>query len=155
MPPCEPLSIPEIRIKQNAGAIRMESVYTDVAISGLSNFTVRKVHADPSTGDLHIDFWFPLLKMASNYYLNGKVLLMPLSGNGTAIGNFSKFNKFFFCLEFRNLHFFFLLADVDATVGMKHKMTRDNNVKQWSVDDVNVEFNIGDASVQLDNLFNG
>lgn len=90
IPPCEPLAIPEIRIKQNSGAIRMESAYSDVIVSGLSNFTLRKVHVDQSTGAFRIDFWFPLLRMSSNYHIHGKVLLMPLSGNGTALGNFSK-----------------------------------------------------------------
>lgn len=38
---------------------------------------------------------------------------------------------------------------------MKHSLKDSNTTKQWRVDDVNVEFNIGGASVKLDNLFNG
>lgn len=88
IPPCEPLSIPEIRIKQNAGAIRMECIYSDVVISGLSNFTIRKVHVDKLSGSFRIDFWFPMLKMSSKYHINGKVLLMPLHGSGNSFGDF-------------------------------------------------------------------
>lgn len=73
IPPCEPLSIPEIRIKQNAGAIRMESLYTDVSISGLSNFTLRSINADPKTNQVNVELWFPLLKMTSDYNIHGKV----------------------------------------------------------------------------------
>lgn len=91
IPPCEPLSIPEIRIKQHAGAIRMECIYSDVVISGLSNFTIRKVHMDKLSGSFRIDFWFPILKMSSKYLINGKVLLMPLHGHGNSSANFSKF----------------------------------------------------------------
>lgn len=39
---------------------------------------------------------------------------------------------------------------------MKHTKNKSKNQpKQWAVDDVNVEFNIGSASIKLDNLFNG
>lgn len=47
-------------------------------------------------------------------------------------------------------------ADVDASVSMKHtKNESKNQPRKWAVDDVNVEFNIGSASIKLDNLFNG
>lgn len=90
IPPCEPLQIPEIRITQNAGAIRMDSEYSNVIIYGLSNFTLRDIHVDPVKKNCRADLWFPMLKMTSNYLLQGKVLLMPLMGNGTASSNFSK-----------------------------------------------------------------
>lgn len=90
IPPCEPLVIPEIRIKQNAGAISMESEYSHVVISGLSNFTLRDIYVDSAQNQFRADLWFPALKMTSNYMMHGKLLLMPILGNGTASGNFSK-----------------------------------------------------------------
>lgn len=94
IPPCEPLTIPEIRIKQNAGAISMESEYSQIVISGLSNFTLRDIHVDTVQNQFRADLWFPALEMTSNYIIHGKVLLMPIVGNGTASGNFSKFHIF-------------------------------------------------------------
>lgn len=96
IPPCEPLRIPEIRIKQNAGAIRMESQYSNVTISGLSNFTLRDIDVDPQLGRFRADLWFPVLEMTSNYLIHGKLLLLPISGNGNSFGNFCKFKKFVF-----------------------------------------------------------
>lgn len=93
IPPCEPLKIDEVRIKQNAGAIRMESEYSHIVISGLSNFTLRDIHVDPNFKHFQIDLWFPILQMTSNYMIQGKLLLMPIFGNGTASGNFSKYKK--------------------------------------------------------------
>lgn len=90
IPPCEPLVIPEIRIKQNAGAISMESEYSHVVISGLSNFTLRDIYVDSAKKQFRADLWFPSLTMTSHYMMHGKILLMPLMGNGTASGNFSK-----------------------------------------------------------------
>lgn len=90
IPPCEPLKISEIRIKQNAGAIRMDSEYNNIVISGLSNFTLRDINVDTKMNSVRADLWFPVLQMTSNYMLQGKVLLMPLAGSGTASGNFSE-----------------------------------------------------------------
>lgn len=91
IPPCEPLSIPEIVIQQNAGAIRMESEYSNIIVSGLSNFTLRSVRLDPKTNKFRIKLWFPSLDMTSDYHIHGKLLLMPLAGSGKCKGNFSKF----------------------------------------------------------------
>lgn len=90
IPPCEPLEIPVVRLKQNAGAIRLESEYSRVNISGLSNFTLRDIYIDPSFNYFRAELWFPILQMTSNYMMQGKLLLMPIYGNGTASGNFSK-----------------------------------------------------------------
>lgn len=90
VPPCEPLSIPEISIRQNAGAIRMDSEYSNILVSGLTNFTLRSIRMDPETNKFRIKLWFPSLAMVSDYNIHGKLLLMPLAGSGTCKGNFSK-----------------------------------------------------------------
>lgn len=91
IPGCEPLSIPEIVITQNSGAISMESQYSNIVITGLSNFTLRAVRLDPETNKFRIALWFPDLAMTSDYYIHGKLLLMPLSGSGQSRGKFSEY----------------------------------------------------------------
>lgn len=93
IPPCEPLKIPEIHIKQNAGAIRVESEYSDMVISGLSNFTLRDINVDVPNKRMQADLWFPTLEMTSNYLIHGKLLLMPITGNGIAHGKFCKYSR--------------------------------------------------------------
>lgn len=90
VPPCEPLAIPQITIQQNAGAIRMESDYTNILISGLTNFTMRYIRIDTDTNKFRIKLWFPTLQMTANYHIHGKLLLMPLAGSGPCTGNFCK-----------------------------------------------------------------
>lgn len=90
IPPLDPLEIPEINIKQNSGAIRLDSEYSNVIISGLSNFTIRDLHVDKTQHRFRIDLWFPMLQMKANYNINGKVLLLALNGTGPCTGNFSK-----------------------------------------------------------------
>lgn len=47
-------------------------------------------------------------------------------------------------------------GDIDAAVSMEHNIiTKMDNRKHLDVSDVKVELNIGSASVNLDNLFNG
>lgn len=104
VPPMEPLTIPEINIKQNAGAIRMESDYTDVSVSGLSNFTLRSVRIDTTNNKFRINLWFPALQMTANYHIHGKLLLMSLAGNGPCTGNFSKFPNIICKDEIRKPH---------------------------------------------------
>lgn len=43
LPSCEPLEIPHISISQNAGAISMESMYSNILVHGLTNFTLHGV----------------------------------------------------------------------------------------------------------------
>lgn len=105
IPPCEPLQIPEISIQQNAGAIRLQSTYRNIIIKGLSNFTLRNISVDAKEGRLQADLWFPTLQMASNYLIHGKILLMPITGNGNAYGNFCK--HFLACCKFLTMKFQF------------------------------------------------
>lgn len=90
IPSCDPLSIPEIVITQNSGAIRMESQYSNIIVTGLSNFTLRSVRLDPESHKFRIKLWFPTLEMTSDYHIHGKLLMMPLSGSGKSNGTFSK-----------------------------------------------------------------
>lgn len=159
VPPCEPLTIPKINIKQNAGAIRMESDYTDVSVAGLSNFTLRSVRIDTANNKFRINLWFPVLKMTANYHIQGKLLLMSLAGKGPCRGNFSKLHRYNIfatsLYEMYKFSFRIFLADVDASVSMKHSVIQRNGTDYLKVDDIGVDFNIGDASVHLDNLFGG
>lgn len=47
------------------------------------------------------------------------------------------------------------LADVDAIAGLRGERFIKNNEEHLRVKDLFVEFNIGGATVQLDDLFNG
>lgn len=53
-----------------------------------------------------------------------------------------------------NGHFSFS-ADIDATITMKKRDALATEKGKHRLGDIHVEFNIGDASVKLDNLFNG
>lgn len=59
---------------------------------------------------------------------------MPIKGNGRAHGNFT---------------------DIDGIISMKLNRVNKRGAEHFKVDFLEIEFNIGGANVQLENLFNG
>lgn len=58
-------------------------------------------------------------------------------------------------MHFMLFFFFFFAADIDATVSMTADVVQNAGKDHYKINDIGVEFNIGGASVQLTNLFNG
>lgn len=48
VPPVEPLVIDELAMENNAGAVRIKALFTNITAKGPSNFTVRDVRSDIS-----------------------------------------------------------------------------------------------------------
>lgn len=46
---------------------------------------------------MEIDLNFPLFRIESRYDINGQILLLPINGNGTFVGNFSKLSIYQNC----------------------------------------------------------
>lgn len=68
--------------------------------------------------------------------MEGKILMLPISGNGLAHGNFTD-------------------IDVIATVQGEHYRSQKTGETYYRVTDLYVDFNVGQANIYLDNLFNG
>lgn len=48
VPPVEPMVIEELAMENNAGAVRIKALFTNITAKGPSNFTVRDVRSDIS-----------------------------------------------------------------------------------------------------------
>lgn len=72
--------------------------------------------------------------MRATYDIRGQLLMMPINGRGPCFGNFS---------------------DIDGVLSLKLGRTKRANKEYYKVDFMQIEFNIGGAQVQLDDLFNG
>lgn len=55
VPAVEPLRIEELAMENNAGAVRIKALFTDITVKGPSNYTVRDVRSDIS---VHLDATF-------------------------------------------------------------------------------------------------
>lgn len=90
--------------------------------------------------------------MTGNYVMHGKMLLMPLSGNGTCRGNFSELN---IISTKKNINLKKIEGDVDATTSIVAERVMKNNGQHLKVKALFVDFNIGTAEIRLEDLFDG
>ena len=95
MPPLEPLNVPEVKIDQSSGPIFIHSIYENILINGLSDFHIKEVRSDIENDKYLLKLEFPNIRITANYKIDGKLMMMPLKGQGNLQGNFSKFNKTF------------------------------------------------------------
>lgn len=91
IPSCDPLIIPKIAIVQNAGAMNLNSEYTNITVHGSSKFILKSVRVDPLKNRMRMRLWFPELCTKSTYNIKGNLLMMPLKGSGTSHGNYCKY----------------------------------------------------------------
>ncbi|XP_045626413.1 protein takeout [Procambarus clarkii] len=135
LPPLEPMSINSIVFNQGAGAVAVEATFTQVKVTGLSNFTTKFVDADPTAEKLTVSLYVPELDITGQYNLKGQIFFLPVTGSGPFVANFK---------------------GVDATGDSQLKVARGGDgVDRLSVTNTNIDFTIRDLNLRLDNLFNG
>lgn len=60
-----------------------------------------------------IKLWLPHLEMVSNYTLEGRILMMPISGKGRSIGNYSECFSFY-RKQYLNLKIYMYVLDYNC-----------------------------------------
>ena len=53
-------------------------------------FPVGKKRVEPAKDRVRLKLWLPFLHMISDYDLDGKILMMPITGKGMSEGNYSE-----------------------------------------------------------------
>ncbi|XP_011631205.1 protein takeout [Pogonomyrmex barbatus] len=136
IPPCEPLRVPRIEISQSAGPISLKSTYTDIEVQGGTSFILKSVKTDIDNDRVKLKLYLPRLEMNAQYNVDGKILMLPITGNGLARGNFTD-------------------IDVTAIIQGERYQSRKTGEIHYRVTDFYVDFDVGHANIHLDNLFNG
>ncbi|XP_066598656.1 protein takeout-like [Prorops nasuta] len=136
IPPCEPLNIPKIDISQAAGPVSVSSTYTNIKVSGGTDFILKTVKVNVEKDRTKLKLKIPRLNMTADYIMDGRILMLPVTGNGIVHGNFT---------------------DIDAIVRIQGERYEDakTEMTHLRVTDFYVDFNVGRANIHLDNLFNG
>ncbi|KAL5278517.1 hypothetical protein ACFFRR_003257 [Megaselia abdita] len=134
IPPLDPLHIPEVTLEENSGAVVFSSSYKNISVKGLSRFGISSVEVNPKIPEFRFKFYFPEIQIKANYSVTGKIMLMPLQGDGLVRANFT---------------------DVDATVLMTGRLIEKDEHKHIEVIKIHPEYTIGGSKVHLENLFNG
>lgn len=99
-------------------------------------FTFIFFRVDIDNNRIRLKLYLPRLEMNARYNIEGNILMLPINGNGLARGNFTD-------------------IDVIATVQGERYQSRKTNETHYRVTDFYVDFDIGQANIHLDNLFNG
>ncbi|KYQ52578.1 Protein takeout [Trachymyrmex zeteki] len=136
IPPCEPLHVPQIEISESVGPVSVRSTYTDIEVQGGTSFILKSVKIDIDNNRIKLKLYLPCLEMNAHYNMEGKILMMPINGNGLAHGNFTD-------------------IDVIATVQGERYQSRRTDETHYRVTDFYVDLDVGQANIHLDNLFNG
>ncbi|KDR14109.1 Protein takeout [Zootermopsis nevadensis] len=134
IPSCEPLEIKEMVLDQGQGVARLTSTYTDIKVHGPTNFRLETVRIDLDRRRVFLKLWLPYLRMTSHYKMDGRLLVLPITGSGYYEGNYT---------------------DIQAVCTLHGEHVSIRGQTHFSVKNFDVKFSIGGAKVFLGDLFNG
>jgi len=138
IPPLEPLHINKIDILQGGNnPISIELHFKHLDLYGLSKGIITKVvgfEADPTTSKYEVYATIPQLSVSGDYGINGRILVLPIQGEGKA-----------------NLVF----DNAKLVVKFKPKVIVKKGKEYVQTDKFNLDFDTEKLHIQLDNLFNG
>ncbi|CAO1407089.1 unnamed protein product [Diamesa serratosioi] len=136
--PVEPLIVPGIDIIQGSNSpIAITLNFRNVSIYGITALTVTKVvgfEKDPRKSKFEVYARVPLIQLISRYRINGKVLILPIQGNGNS-----------------NI----TLSNLDINIKFKPKMIQKNGKEYLQADNFKLSFETTRLYLKLENLFNG
>ena len=136
IPPCEPFHLSQIEINQASGPIYVHAKYNNVSIFGGTNIVPKSIRLDLDKNRMRLKLYIPRLEMVTNYKLDGRILLLPIIGHGLGHGNFTN-------------------TEAIITTQMERYRNQETGRIHQRVDDIYVDFEIGHATLHLDNLFDG
>ncbi|KAI5693598.1 hypothetical protein M8J76_014354 [Diaphorina citri] len=134
LPPCEPLVIPELIMNQGSGAVNVQSIYRNITIFGPSAYLVKAVRLDLDKKRIRVKIELPRLQLNADYVINGRILMMPISGVGKSEGNYT---------------------DIAASLILQAEPFQAGGREHLHISQVFTDFSIGHASLYLSGLFDG
>ncbi|CAH0406146.1 unnamed protein product [Chilo suppressalis] len=132
VPPCEPLLVPSLSVQQSTGPISVTSSYSEVTVRGPSTMRVRDVKVDAKNQKVIAKIFIPELRMKGHYNLAGHLLMIPIEGEGKFSAKYGDIN-----------------VNVTIVLG---RLPRANGKDVLSCKQLDVKFQVGYASVELENL---
>ncbi|GAB0098499.1 protein takeout [Sergentomyia squamirostris] len=135
VPPLDPLHIKEMAMENNAGAVQVKALFTDIIVKGVSNYTIKDVRADINKYRIDVSLTVPRVETRGKYEVIGRVLLLPVQSSGE------------FWTEFLN---------ISAIGKLYGREIERNGEKYMQIDKVFLDFNMKNARFKVkDNINNG
>ena len=90
LPPIEPLRIPELKMENGQGSVRVRAVFSNITALGPGNYSINKVRVDLRTLRLDVHLFVPKMELRGLYEVVGNVLLFPIQSHGDFWAFFGK-----------------------------------------------------------------
>lgn len=94
VPSMDPLVLPIVRIEQGKeSSVAVKLTFKDCHVHGITNAVINKTVGfgrDPSSSKYEIYARVPRLQLLANYNVTGRVLILPIVGNGRSNLTFGK-----------------------------------------------------------------
>ncbi|XP_063934870.1 protein takeout-like [Zophobas morio] len=131
IPSLEPLIMQELISEE---AVGMKILTTNVSAYGCSDFIVKGINVDldKQVYELHIDI--PKLRIEADYTVDGKLLLLPVRGNGNLEAN---------------------VTDCVSTCILQGELYEKDGETYSRFITIDLKTKVGGGHVRLENLFNG
>ncbi|XP_041988012.1 uncharacterized protein LOC121739585 isoform X2 [Aricia agestis] len=127
LPPIDPLNIPKIRILQGEGPVNVNAALENVVVTGFGKTEVISSQVDSKNYAFFTRVRVPKMRIEGTYDLKGRILLIPLVGNGN------------------------MSIDIISDVKLYEK----DGFSFFNVTKVHVKYNIGGMKLHMSNLFDG
>ncbi|EZA49852.1 hypothetical protein DMN91_006488 [Ooceraea biroi] len=134
LPPLEPLVIPELKMENGQGPVRVRAYFTNITAIGPGNFTFTKVRVNISAYRIDLHLAFPKIELQGDYDINGNVLLFPIQSHGD---------------------FWALFGDVEATARAQGVEVLRDGVRYMMISRLLIDFSLGRARFRVMDHLNG
>lgn len=93
LPPTDPLKVDKITVKQELGPVSLNANFRDLDLRGLAKAQIYKISGfkkEPGKSKMEISFRTPFASAVGAYNVDGRILVLPIGGNGTIKLDFGK-----------------------------------------------------------------
>ncbi|XP_026477545.1 uncharacterized protein LOC113383497 [Ctenocephalides felis] len=134
VPAADPLHIDKLRILQGQGPVSVNASLENVVITGFSKTKIVENRVNLKNFHFYTLMKIPKLRIEGTYDLKGRILLVPLIGNGKC---------------------WFEPTDLDIEMRNEVNIYKRDNYHFFNVTASKVRFNVGGLTLNLNNLFDG
>ncbi|KAI4465886.1 hypothetical protein MML48_3g00015609 [Holotrichia oblita] len=130
----EPLYLDRMTLSKVAGPVTLTGSFSNITVVGPSNSTPTYTRMNIRDRKMDLGIYFPHLDIVSKYDLKGKILILPLVGNGDCK---------------------MTLGGVDTMITTNISFVLREGKEVLKIHDMHTRYTMKNIKVQLSNLFNG
>ncbi|CAL1681941.1 unnamed protein product [Lasius platythorax] len=134
LPSIEPLVIPELKIENGQGPVRIRAFFTNITAIGPGNYSINKVRVNISSYRIDLHLSLPKIEVNGDYDINGNVLLFPIQSHG---------------------NFWALFGDVEAIARIQGVEEVRDGIRYMRIARLLIDFSLGRVRFRIMDHLNG